>query len=346
LLILGALLGSVGCAPVQLIRPYLVAAWPAPGAKVSGPPDTLELTFNRALEPANVWASVTRTSDEHTPATQLEVQPGPENAELDNLLVVRLEEKIYPDTYSVHWRAMSGGSQSVIDGEYTFEVLPEGGASAHLSVSPPDAQPNDVVQVTGRGFGKNQDVHLTIGDDAASLNTVHSDQSGRFTADSRIPTGVVSGLQPIEAVDAGGARAQAALQVRWGGWPPLVAWTELRPGPDSNDVSMTISLRNRSDYYLEAVRVVVADPPGASVVTADAGATHANDALSWDLGSVDRGTAGPLHATYRADRPITAHARVEFRHRRPHNCTGDDCLSAFVSETNSESTTVAPLIEN
>jgi len=48
---------------------------------------------------------------------------------------------------------------------------------------------------------------------------------GAFDLETRVPAGVPFGMQPVSAVDAWGESATAALQVRWGGWPPLVAVT-------------------------------------------------------------------------------------------------------------------------
>jgi hypothetical protein len=101
-------------------------------------------------------------------------------------------------------------------------------------------------------------------------------------------------------------------------------------------------VRNRSDYLLERVRVTMADPDGGRFVAAEP-ATHRDEqAVVWDIPSVDRGVVGPFRATYRVSAAVAMHARVEFRHRRPHGCNGEECLPAFVSETSSESTLVYP----
>ena len=143
-------------------------------------------------------------------------------------------------------------------------------------------------------------------------------------------------------MDAADAVGFAALQVRWGGWPPLIGYTVGQSGPASGEVTFTVSVRNRSDYVLEHVRVVLVDPRGATFVDADAGARHEAGQLVWDVGVLDRGVAGPMSAACRAAGPTHATARIAFRHRRPHDCGGDECLSPFVSETTSESAPVAP----
>ena len=56
---------------------------------------------------------------------------------------------------------------------------------------------------------------------------------------------------------------------------------------------------------------------------------------------MDRGVLGPFRVTYRVAGAVTSRAWIEFRHRRPHGCSGDECLPAFVSETTSESTPVS-----
>jgi hypothetical protein len=155
-----------------------------------------------------------------------------------------------------------------------------------------------------------------------------------------VPAGVPFGLQPVSAVDAWGDSATAALQVRWGGWPPLVAFTVGQPGPGAGEITFTLSVRNRSDYLLERVRIVFEDPAGASFVAAQPAPLRGDAFLTWDLPSVDRGVVGPFRATYRVTGAVASHARIEFRHRRPAGCRGEDCLPAFISETTSDSAPV------
>ena len=199
-----------------------------------------------------------------------------------------------------------------------------------------------MVEVNGQGFGSNQAIDLKIGDDHVNLGSAQADKQGNFSIDLHVPNQVASGVQPVAAVDALGDRATAAVRVVWGGWPPLLAWTTGTAGPQPGDVRLEVMLQNRSDYVLEGVSVEMPVPDGASVVAADQGGHEVQHVLTWDLGWVDRGTAGPLRVTFKTDRPLATHATIHFRHRRPHDCSGDDCLTAFVSQTVSDSAPVAP----
>src|SRR5436309_7562617 len=51
-----------------------------------------------------------------------------------------------------------------------------------------------------------------------------TDAQGSFAVEARVPENVPFGEQPVSATDMCGAAATAALEVRWGGWPPLVAF--------------------------------------------------------------------------------------------------------------------------
>ncbi len=102
-----------------------------------------------------------------------------------------------------------------------------------------------------------------------------------------------------------------------------------------------VTLRNRSDYVLERVRVVLRDPQGASFVSADPTPRYHDQTVTWDIPTMDRGVLGPFRVTYRVAGAVSSHVWVEFRHRHSHGCSDDDCLPAFVSEMTSESTPVA-----
>jgi hypothetical protein len=174
------------------------------------------------------------------------------------------------------------------------------------------------------------------------LSTIETDASGSFVAEERVPQTVPFGQQPVVATDMCGAATTAAVQVRWGGWPPLVGFDVGQSGPGPGEVTFRLSLRNRSDYVLERIHVVLIDPPESTFVVADPAARRQDQSLIWDIPTMDRGVLGPYRVTYRVTGSATSHAWIEFRHRRPHGCSGDDCLPAFVSESVAESTTVLP----
>src|SRR5262249_6114908 len=147
-------------------------------------------------------------------------------------------------------------------------------------------------------FAPRTAVKLTIGDDDQRLSSVDTDALGAFDIQARVPAGVAFGMQPINAVDASGSSASAALQVRWGGWPPLLAFTVGEPGPQVGDVTFSIGLRNRSDYVLERVVIRLADPEGARFVSAQPSAQREGNAVMWDVPTMYRGVLSPFRATY------------------------------------------------
>jgi methionine-rich copper-binding protein CopC len=337
LLLVAVLMGWVaGCAPVLVAPPQLVAAWPAAGATLPVAQTTFNLTFNRTLHAELTWATVSRDEDGSPVAVDSTVLP----ANPRRLHVVL--KKPAAGQYRLHWHAVAARTSAARDGEQTFSMQDESVAPPRIEVSPPVAETGDKVQVAGTGFGKRCAVHLTIGDDEQALSTVETDASGAFAVEERVPQTVPFGQQPVTATDMCGAATTAAVQVRWGGWPPLVASYVGQSGPEPGEVTFWLSLRNRSDYVLERVHLVLTDPPGASFVGADPAARRQDQSLSWDIPSMDRGVLGPFRVTYRVAEATSSHAWIEFRHRRPHGCSGDDCLPAFVSEAVAESKSVSP----
>jgi len=329
---------ATACAPILAAPPHLIAAWPLDEARLPIDSHTLDLTFNRPLTPESTWAEVWRYDDGSQTSTRTVVgRTDP------RVLQVRLQRPS-SGQYRLHWHAVAAPTGAAADGEQDFSLQGESPGAPRMGVSQGVADSGDKLEVKGNGFNKQSPVTLTIGDDAQALKTVETDAHGSFRADVRVPPSVAFGVQPVSAVDGGGGVAATALQVRWGGWPPLVAFTVGQPGPDHGQVTFSMSLRNRSDYVLEHVRVVLEDPePGVtSFVGAEPAAQRQERAIVWDIGVLDRGVAGPFRATYRAAAAVASHARIEFRHRRPRGCTADDCPPAFVSETTSDSTLVTP----
>jgi methionine-rich copper-binding protein CopC len=326
---------AAGCAPVLSAPPHLVAAWPPAGVTLPVERTTFDLTFNYALSPELSWAAVWRDVDGLPIAADSAV-------ELSNprRLSLMVKEPVAGD-YRLHWHAVSARTAVAMDGEQTFSLQDESSAPPRVELSRGVAETGEKVEVTGTGFGRRCPVTLAIGDDEQALSTVETDAQGHFVVEARVPQNVPFGEQPVMATDMCGAVATAALQVRWGGWPPLVAFDVGQPGPAPGEVTFWVTLRNRSDYVLERVRVVLPDPQGASFVSADPPPQRNDQTITWVIPTMDRGVLGPFRVTYRVAGTVNSHAWLEFRHRRPHGCSGDDCLPAFVSETTSESTPVA-----
>lgn len=335
---MAALAGLVvgGCAPALAAPPHLVAVWPAAGATLPLTQTTLDLTFNHVLSPEASWAAIWRDDDGSPLSFESAVEPS--NPRRLNIVL----KEVTAGDYRLHWHAVAARTAAADDGEQTFSMQDESARPPRIEVSRVAADTGDTLQLTGEGFGQGCAVQLTMGDDEQALSTIQADARGSFAAEARVPQNIPFGEQPVSASDMCGASATAAVQVRWGGWPPLVAFDVGQPGPAAGEVTFAISLRNRSDYLLERLRVVLDDPPGASFVAADAGARRQEQSVIWEVPTMDRGVLGPVRVTYRATNSLASQARIEFRHRRPRGCRGDDCLPAFVSETSSESTPVSP----
>jgi len=326
---------AAACAPVLSAPPHLVASWPPAGVTLPVELTTFDLTFNHALSPETSWAAVWRDEDgSPMPADSVVAPSNP------NRLSVLMREPVAGE-YRLHWHAVAARTAAAVDGEQTFSLQDESTAPPRVDLSRVAAETGEKVEVSGKGFGQRCAVRLTIGDDEQALSTVETDAKGSFAVEARVPENVPFGEQPVNATDMCGAAATAALQVRWGGWPPLVAFDVGQSGPAPGEVTFWVTLRNRSDYVLEHVRVVLPDPQGATFVSADPAPTRQDQTISWVIPTIDRGVRGPLRVTYRVTGAVSSHAWIEFRHRRPHGCSGDDCLPAFVSETTSESTPVA-----
>jgi copper resistance protein C len=329
---------AIGCAPSLAVPPRLVASWPAAGASLPIAPHTIELTFNRALRVDGTWA-VAWLDEDGTPIdTQTEIDPNSARR-----LMVQLRSPM-AGAYRLHWHVAAARSGAADDGELEFKLAENAPAVPRLGVSTARADNGDKIEITGQRFRQKSEVRLTIGDEDQTLGTVSTDGRGAFDTEVRVPVGLAFGEQRISAVDSSGSTAATAVQVRWGGWPPLVAYTVAQPGPTAGEVSFSLSVRNRSDYVLEHVHVVVDDPAGATFVAADPAPVRQAGTLAWDLPILDRGVAGPFRVTYQLTGagPVASHARIEFRHRRPRGCNPDNCLPAFISETTSDSTPVTP----
>jgi methionine-rich copper-binding protein CopC len=331
--------GAAACAPVLAAPPRLIAAWPLDEARLSIAPHTLDLTFNRPLRPESTWAEAWRYEDGTQLQTDTVVEPSNPRR-----LAVHLQQPA-AGQYRLHWHAVAARTGAAADGEQDFSMQDESPGAPRIGVSQAVATSGDKLEVKGNGFSRKSSVTLTIGDDAQALNTVETDAHGSFGIDVRVPPGVPFGVQPISAIDSSGGVAASALQVRWGGWPPLDAFTVGQAGPGQGEVTFSMSVRNRSDYLLERVRVVLDDPNHdlTTFVAAEPTPQRLEHTVVWEIPVLDRGVVGPFRATYRTTATIASHARIEFRHRRPRGCTTEDCPPAFVSETTSDSTPVSPL---
>lgn len=324
------------CAPSLAARPHLVAAWPGQGSQLSLARHTLDLTFNTRLSPEASTAAVIREEDGSPLPTEVQVDPAN-----DHRLRVRVLEPA-PGTYQLHWHAVDMRSGATSDGDSAFSLRDESPKPPRVDISPARADKAETLELVGKGFARHSTVQLTIADDEQPLATVETDDAGKFNAEAKVPAAVPFGIQPVSATDATGRNAMGAVEVRWGGWPPVVATSIGQPGPEPGEVTFTVHVRNGSDYQIEHVRVVVTDPEDGVLVGADPAPQRHGQTLEWLIPVMDRGLVGPFRATYRARGPLIGKTWLEFRHRHIGACTGEECLPAFISESVAESQPVAP----
>jgi methionine-rich copper-binding protein CopC len=327
---------ATSCAPSFAAPPRLVAAWPVAGASLPVARHTLELTFDRPLRPETTSAAVWRDEGGAPLSTDVSI----DSAEARRLRVRLLEPSA--GAFQLRWHAVDARSGQWTEGWQDFSLQNESPSPPRIDVSPPMADAGDRLHVVGNGFAQRSKVQLTIGDDEQALGTVQTDARGNLDIEVPVPASVPFGLQPVSAVDGGGRVARASVQVRWGGWPPIVAVDVGQPGPDRGEVTFTLQVRNRSDYLLEHIRVVLQDPSGSVLVGADPAPRREDGTLVWDIPLMDRGVVGPFRATYRTTTALISHAWLDYRHRHARGCSGDECLPAFISESSAESLPVAP----
>jgi methionine-rich copper-binding protein CopC len=334
-----ALIVLSGCAPSLAAAPHLVAGWPLDGARLAVTSQTLDLTFNRALRPTATWAAVASQDADEVLRTR---------ASVDQSDARRLQIRIFDPTagtFDVHWHAVAEESGAVADGTRRLTFQAQSPAPARIDVSPGLAEAGDRLELVGKGFARNSSVTLTIGDEAQPLTTTSTDASGKFNLEARVPPTVPLGVQPVVASDGDANQAIGSVEVRWGGWPPVRAFVVGEPGPDPSEVTFSVTVQNLSDYVLEHVRIVLADPEGTTLVGFDSDGRRQAGSLVWEIPVLDRGVVGPLRATYRASsarRQLVSHAQLEFRHRAERGCTGGSCLPAFISSTTADSVPVTP----
>lgn len=336
-ILLGTLvLIAAACAPNIPAPANLVLADPAPDAVIGALPETLQLNFSDPLLAGASSATVIDPTGQVVPAA-VDVAPDDPTA-----LVVRITQPGGAGRFTVQWTTVSASARSPADGEFSFTVEPGAPQQPRLSVLPAATDVDQPLVVSGTGFDPQAAITLTVGDNSEPMGTAQSDASGAFDQTVTVPHDVPFGQQPVWARDDSGAKAGAEVGVRWGGWPPLIIYTQAAPGPDHGQVTLTVVGINRSDYVLDGVRIHLELPPGAALVTATAGAEVQDGELIWDQGILGRTSLVPRSAVLSVGGPVVGRSSIDFRHRRAPGCIGDQCLPAFVDQTNSESGQVVP----
>jgi hypothetical protein len=294
--------------------------------------------FNTPLAADATSAGVTREDGGAAVTTAVAV-----DASNPRRLTVRLLNPAV-GAYQLHWHAVAAEAPAnASEGDQAFALQNESPTPARIDISPATVEVGDRLELVGKGFRPGSPMQLTIGDDAQPLTTTETDARGTFNVETKLPDSVPFGMQPITAADTDGHNATGAVQVHWGGWPPAVATNTGQPGPGPGEITFTLAVRNRSDYVLEHVQVVMKDPDAATLVVADPGAQRQEDTMVWQIPVMPRGTYGPYHATYRADTGTVSHAWLLFRHRHARGCAGGStCVPAFISESTADSAGVAP----
>jgi hypothetical protein len=306
-----------------------------PGATLPVARQILELTFNRPLAGDSSWAEVIGEDGSRLPAT-----PGLDPND-PRRLRLRLDEWT-AGSFDLRWHVLAADSHLASDGDQPFTLDSGASSPPHVDVSPASAETGERLELVGKALPKESTLLLTIGDDDQQLATAQTDGSGRLNLEARVPQTIPYGVQRVSVFDGPRRVAETSVQVQWGGWPPLVGSDVGHPGPNPGEVTFTLQVRNRSDYVLEQVRLVLRDPDGSALVSADPGAQREGSTLVWQIPVLDRGPAHPVHVTYSVDHPVVSHAWFEFRHRRERGCMRGDCLPAFISNSVADSEPVTP----
>jgi CopC domain-containing protein len=296
---------------------------------------TFQLAFNGPLDSNSSWAEITSPD-----GARMDSSAAVDSSEPRRLSVRLLEPTA--GSFDLHWHVEAADSHLASDGDAPFTLQPGAATPPRIDISPAVAESGDRLELVGKGYPHEARVPLTIGDDDQPLVVAETDASGQFNLEAHVPSSVPYGLQRVSSFDGINRTATTTVQVRWGGWPPLVGTDTGSPGPDPGEVTFTVTIRNRSDYVLEHVHVVMADPEGGEIVSADPGAQREDLTLAWDIPVMERGQSPPFHVTYRTDHAVVSHSWFEFRHRRERGCNRTDCLPAFISNSVADSEATAP----
>ena len=291
-----ALAAVVGCAPRALIRAHPIQIEPPPGAVLGATPNRAEIAFTAPV--LGDRSSLVVVAADGSVVSE----PSRVEAADPRRLVAPLRD-LPGGAYELIWRSVEASTRAELDGQEHFWIEPNAPSRPSIELSSAELDANQPLSIVGTGFSPSTRVVVTIGDDGQDLAVTSSRDDGGFVVASvPVPPDLPLGQQLVLARDNNGAAASALLRVHWGGWPPLRLSLVSRAGPRPGLVTVAIGGRNRSDYVLRDVRIILPLPAGSSLVSATSGGREDNGAVVWDtVSSLERGPLEPRSATLRID---------------------------------------------
>jgi methionine-rich copper-binding protein CopC len=283
------LLVLAGCAPRSPLRAHPILIQPPPDAVLGAPPHAAEIAFTAPLA-GNRSSLVVMDADGNVVSERSQVDPADPRR-----LVAPLRSALRSGAYELIWRSVEASTSAELEGQEHFRIEPSAPERPAIAFSSAEVDAGDKLSISGSGFSPSTRVVLTIGDDADQLAVTSSREDGSFVvAALPVPPDLPLGEQAITARDNNGATAARLLRVHWGGWPPLRLTVAARPGPSAGQVTVDVGARNRSDYTLRDVRLVLRLAPGTSVAATSQGGREEAGSVVWDVsGTLER---GPLDA--------------------------------------------------
>ena len=333
--VLAGLLGLAGCGPRALTRAHPILIQPPPDAVLGAPPSAAEIAFSAPV--AGDRSSLAVIAPDGTVVSdrsQVDVSD-------PRRLVAPLRASLASGAYELIWRSVEASTSAELEGQERFHIEPSAPPRPTISFSSSDLDAGQSLSIVGSGFTPSTRVLVTIGDDADPLAVTSSLEDGSFVVASiPLPPDLPLGEQPVSARDNNGAAAASLLRVHWGGWPPLRLTLATRTGPQPGQLTVELNVRNRSDYTLRDVRLLLRLPPGASLVSASQGGHEDNGNVVWEVpGTLERGPLEARSATLsvpRSGTPPTVGAWAQYGHLPERNALWGDLPGFYSSAASAE----------
>jgi methionine-rich copper-binding protein CopC len=248
----------------------LVESTPRADATLATPPPRLQLVFGGEVDEDQSHVEVYGPTGQRADRRDQQVDG-------DRMSISLLD--LGPGVYGVSWRSALADAGPKMGGRYAFSIQPQLPVGVpQIAVHPPIADNGQPVAVAGSGFAPGGDVVVSVGDGSDLLGVARADGAGRISLEARLPGSLPYGRQVLQATDATDHFATAAVQVPTGGVPVAVVRMlgETDEG-NSQNVTYTVRIENRSGYQLSNVRVGIQLPPGTRALLDDAGQPDGSD---------------------------------------------------------------------
>jgi len=296
--VVASIVGLAGCVARPPVHAHPILIQPPPDAVLGAPPDTVQIAFTVPV--AGDRSSLAVVASDGTVVSE----PSAVDATDPRRLVASLRGSLPNGDYELIWRSVEASTSAELDGQERFRIEPTAALRPAITFSSPEVDANQQFLVYGSGFTPSTRVSVTIGDDADQLAVTSSREDGSFVlASMPVPADLPLGEQLVSARDNNGGAASSLLRVHWGGWPPLRLSLATAPGPQPDQLVVTLNARNRSDYVLRDTRLVMPLPEGASLISASPGGREDSGGVVWDVpGTIERGPLDARSVTVAMDR--------------------------------------------